>query len=255
MAQKISQMTEQTTASMTETGTSDFLGGYTTTGGNANRKFSLSGLANYFLNKFKMTLGGSSQTVKSAIDALNSNIKAMPDTDNGRLMYRSDTHADSLVNNIVLTRTGCPENDFFYIKTMAYTKKQDGTVHTGHQIALGYNNDDRIYTRRCESGTWLPWVKVPTRAEIDSINSKAFPTKSTIDCNTAYANAASGLSFLFANNSSTNVPIASSQLILNFKDSDNYGTQLSITNSSIHKIYMRTIAAGTWSSWDAVTFS
>ena len=72
MAQKISQMTEQTTASMTEAGTSDFLGGYTTTGGNANRKFSLSGLANYFLNKFKMTLGGSSQTVKSAIDALNS---------------------------------------------------------------------------------------------------------------------------------------------------------------------------------------
>ena len=73
MAQKISQMTEQTTASMTETGTSDFLGGYTATGGNANRKFSLSGLANYFLNKLKMTLGGSSQTVKSAIDALNSN--------------------------------------------------------------------------------------------------------------------------------------------------------------------------------------
>lgn len=72
MAQKISQMTEQTTASMTEAGTSDFLGGYTATGGNANRKFSLSGLANYFLNKFKMTLGGSSQTVKSAIDALNS---------------------------------------------------------------------------------------------------------------------------------------------------------------------------------------
>ena len=74
MAQKISQMTEQTTASMTETGTSDFLGGYTATGGNANRKFSLSGLANYFLNKFKMTLGGSSQTVKSAIDTLNSNV-------------------------------------------------------------------------------------------------------------------------------------------------------------------------------------
>ena len=75
MAQKISQMTEQTTASMTEAGTSDFLGGYTATGGNANRKFSLSGLANYFLNKFKMTLGGSSQTVKSAIDTLNSKIQ------------------------------------------------------------------------------------------------------------------------------------------------------------------------------------
>lgn len=72
MAQKISQMTEQTTASMTEAGTSDFLGGYTTTGGNANRKFSLAGLANYFLNKFKLSLGGSNQTVKAAIDSLNS---------------------------------------------------------------------------------------------------------------------------------------------------------------------------------------
>lgn len=77
MAQKISQMTEQTTASMTEAGTSDFLGGYTATGGNANRKFSLSGLANYFLNKFKMTLGGSSQTVKSALDTLNSKTTAV----------------------------------------------------------------------------------------------------------------------------------------------------------------------------------
>lgn len=82
MAQKISQMTEQTTASMTETGTSDFLGGYTMTGGNANRKFSLSGLANYFLNKFKMTLGGSSQTVKSAIDTLNSKVSQL--TGDGR---------------------------------------------------------------------------------------------------------------------------------------------------------------------------
>ena len=93
MAQKISQMTEQTTASMTEAGTSDFLGGYTTTGGNANRKFSLSGLANYFLNKFKMTLGGSSQTVKSAIDALNSNVNIRLEVD-----FESGSGAPSVAN-------------------------------------------------------------------------------------------------------------------------------------------------------------
>lgn len=126
-------------------------------------------LGEYIINRVTASLAGSNQTLAAAISALNSNIKAMPDTDNGRLMYRSDAHADSLVNNIVLTRTGCPENDFFYIKTMAYTKKQDGTVSTGHQIALSYNNDDRIYTRRCESGTWRPWVKVPTRAEMDAV--------------------------------------------------------------------------------------
>ena len=101
MAQKISQMTEQTTASMTEAGTSDFLGGYTTTGGSANRKFSLSGLANYFLNKFKMTLGGSSQTVKSAIDTLNSKMTSLPMTAIGNLTTEEliDAAYENLHNN------------------------------------------------------------------------------------------------------------------------------------------------------------
>lgn len=68
-----SEFTEQTVANITEAGTSDFVAGYTLSGGKANRKFSLSNIANYVLNKFKLSLGGSRQTVKSAIDTLNSN--------------------------------------------------------------------------------------------------------------------------------------------------------------------------------------
>lgn len=67
-----SEFTEQTVANITEAGTSDFVAGYTLSGGKANRKFSLSNIANYVLNKFKLSLGGSRQTVKSAIDTLNS---------------------------------------------------------------------------------------------------------------------------------------------------------------------------------------
>lgn len=69
-----SEFTEQTVANITEAGTSDFVAGYTLSGGKANRKFSLSNIANYVLNKFKLSLGGSRQTVKSAIDTLNSNV-------------------------------------------------------------------------------------------------------------------------------------------------------------------------------------
>ena len=76
MDQMISEMTEQTSANITEAGTADFVGGYTTTGGVANRRFSLANIGNWILNKFKMNLGGSSQTVKSAIDSLNSKSQA-----------------------------------------------------------------------------------------------------------------------------------------------------------------------------------
>ena len=123
-------------------------------------------------------------------------------------MYRSEAHADSLVNNIVLTRAGCPENDFFYIKTMAYTKKQDGTVHTGHQIALGYNNDDRIYTRRCESGTWRPWVKVPSRSEVNALSRKLTLSSKATSVN-AWTNDTNAVFEIVGNTKKFSITIAS----------------------------------------------
>lgn len=174
MAQKISQMTEQTTSSMTEAGTSDFLGGYTATGGNANRKFSLSGLANYFLNKFKMTLGGSSQTVKSAIDALNS--KSL-----------TAWNSDHVVTDFNLVKT--PGS--YYCIMNSVSNGPSGNWQSSHgaellvyyrgisarviQVLYIYNGDDEPYEFvRIQTGesSWGSWFKESVRTEVDTLNSK-----------------------------------------------------------------------------------
>lgn len=180
MAQKISQMTEQTTASMTEAGTSDFLGGYTTTGGNANRKFSLAGLANYFLNKFKLSLGGSNQTVKAAIDALNSNLSAY----RPELSVRYDGN-DSVYDDL---HTSVEKNEAYYRAYASFAVSHpilggtngylDGFHYTdayGWQRFRAINSYASLgasYIRQQWNGTWSAWTKEPTRAEVDALNNK-----------------------------------------------------------------------------------
>lgn len=173
MAQKISQMTEQTTSSMTEAGTSDFLGGYTATGGNANRKFSLSGLANYFLNKFKMTLGGSSQTVKSAIDTLNSKLYNYIGSFNS--LSALETALDTLGGTV--TERGS-QNLSFYINTAfglfstsIYVGYMTKTGTNRYQLLMSENASNRkIYATKTANG-WV-WEIAPMRSEIDTLNSK-----------------------------------------------------------------------------------
>ena len=162
MAQKISQMTEQTTARMTEAGTSDFLGGYTTTGGNANRKFSLSGLANYFLNKFKMTLGGSSQTVKSAIDALNSNVNKL------KVAKFDVANISELETKLAEIATNYSNYDYTMVSFSLSAGGAyfiDGTGYEGllYKNATGYlvleafnhNSTALPVLGRCANGTWV----------------------------------------------------------------------------------------------------
>ena len=170
-------MTEQTTASMTEAGTSDFLGGYTTTGGNANRKFSLAGLANYFLNKFKLSLGGSNQTVKAAIDSLNSNLSAYrPELSvryNGNDSVYDDLHtsvekneayyrayASFSVSHPILGGTNGYLDGFHY--TDAYGWQRFRAINS--YASLGAS-----YIRQQWNGTWSAWTKEPTRAEVDAL--------------------------------------------------------------------------------------
>lgn len=173
MAQKISQMKEQTTASMTEAGTSDFLGGYTTTGGNANRKFSLAGLANYFLNKFKMTLGGSSQTVKSAIDTLNSNSHGILGT-----LIPETADFDTYQTPGVYTTTNTTQNVHAPV-SLASTAVRLFVEYRGidsrvFQEAWVYKDSKFRTYCRVMSGAfeWSAWELQPTRAEVDTLNSK-----------------------------------------------------------------------------------
>ncbi len=173
MAQKISQMTEQTTASMTEAGTSDFLGGYTTTGGNANRKFSLSGLANYFLNKFKVTLGGSSQTVKSAIDALNSkNVlynTGVAGSDAATFLKNYLTHA-TLPSDLTPVIFGGSWENVGYVTGII--RKVTASAFNGiMKVSLTTAGTSKEYSFWSWNGTDVYADQIPTRAEVDALNS------------------------------------------------------------------------------------
>lgn len=72
--QPISTFEEQSLANISAAGENDLLGGYNNTSNvNVNKKFSLATIGNFILDKFNLSLGGSNQTVKAAIDSLNSN--------------------------------------------------------------------------------------------------------------------------------------------------------------------------------------
>lgn len=120
------------------------------------------------------TLAGSAQTVKSAIDALNSKITTFPSPQNLRLRYRADIDCNNIKDEWVLgSGTNFPPNGmFWYIQSVAYITNTDGTIKIGKQIAYGYSVSNVTFERVCSNGTWSAWVKQPTRAEMDEVNSK-----------------------------------------------------------------------------------
>ena len=69
----ISAMDTISDADINASGANDFVGGYNINGNiKSNKRYSFANFANFILNKFNLSLGGSNQTVKSAIDTLNS---------------------------------------------------------------------------------------------------------------------------------------------------------------------------------------
>ena len=184
-----SEFTEQTVANITEAGTSDFVAGYTLSGGKANRRFSLSSIANYVLNKFKLSLGGSNQTVKSAVDTLNSN--------------------DILPNNRTAIPNNSDLNDYKTAGVFAVSSDSSAATITnmprsasGKLIVLVRGNNAAFvqqkyittsatyieYVRNYNNGTWTAWEQLPTRAEVDALSSKTTSSQFVITYSSVSAN-------------------------------------------------------------------
>lgn len=167
-----SEFTEQTVANITEAGTSDFVAGYTLSGGKANRKFSLSNIANYVLDKFKLSLGGSRQTVKSAIDTLNSNAYLLT----GGTKINAAFDFDSLTTpgnyyvdgSVAATHSPVTTNITGLIKVEHTVGHADEYLR---QTYYPYRATGGYYTRIRNNSVWGSWVLQPTREEIDALNS------------------------------------------------------------------------------------
>lgn len=128
-------------------------------------------LGEYIINRATASLAGSTQTLASAISALNSNVLSLPSTTNLRLRYRTDIDCNSVTDEWILGNgTNFPSGArFWYIHSFAYTVNSNGTINTGKQIAYGYSVDKVTYERTCDSGVWNEWTQLPTRAEMDTV--------------------------------------------------------------------------------------
>lgn len=113
-------------------------------------------------------------TNTAAIATLNSSMVAIPSTDNKRLLYVFDTDCNLLTQEFVLGGgNNFPAGErFWYIHSIAYLTNSDGTIKIGKQIAYAYSSGNISYERLCNNGTWGNWEKLPTRAEVDALNSR-----------------------------------------------------------------------------------
>ena len=66
------------------------------------------------------------------------------------------TDANTTTAPLVLTKVNTPTTDFWYVKTLFYSKISN--VSNKKQIAYSYKFDAPIYTRYCISGTWSEWT-------------------------------------------------------------------------------------------------
>ena len=90
-SQKMSAFTAQTSEDITVAGTDDYLGGYTTANGvTANRKFSMANVGNWILDKFKLSLNGTNQTVAEAFEELDGGLDDKVDKVTGKGLSTND---------------------------------------------------------------------------------------------------------------------------------------------------------------------
>lgn len=141
---------------------------------NVSYKQLVSDVAEKIINTYASNIVGKTRSVKSAIESRSD----VPATTNGWLEYFTGIDFGTVTKEWAVVRgynspTG-NANVFFYVHTVAYTLNADGTVNAGAQTAYSYSGDIVIYTRRKSTGEeWGAWQKLPTRAEIDALNSKS----------------------------------------------------------------------------------
>lgn len=248
---KISALPASTDAQMTDAGLIETaVADSSSSTGFTSKKSTLARLATYILNKFTgLSLAGSSQTVKSALDSLNSN-KA--DLYSGTSLTSSNnldnvkTAGNYRISNASSIPQNAPENSRG--RMYVYDGMLSGDPNTLFQKYITYPSGV-VYTRYYRSSTsaWTAWEKQPTRAEMDAATAATTVTQlRNTDLNTLtepmriyYAGGSHGC---------TNVPAnAASFGLIVLQISSGYRAQICI--SSGLNVYIRRYASETWGSW------
>ena len=89
-----------------------------------------------------------------------------------------------LTDHLVLTmgKNFPTENGFWYIQTIGYEIKPDGTIQTGKQIAYEYNGT-KMFVRYCYSDVWSPWTEYTTKSDIAKVIKQQYDTPLSLHVN------------------------------------------------------------------------
>ena len=93
-----------------------------------------------------------------------------------------DTDCNLLTKHFVLSRgKNFPTGDgFWYIQTIGYEIKPDGTVRTGKQIAYQHIGT-KLFTRDCYNDAWNRWAEYTTKPDLDILENRINNTKRADD--------------------------------------------------------------------------
>lgn len=169
---KISALPASTDAQMTDAGLIETAVADTSSStGFTSKKSTLARLATYILNKFTgLSLAGSSQTVKSALDSLNSNLTNLS---SGTILdyVKSQVAAGVVDGHFIATQnvTDIPASGTAWF--VHYTKNIGSNI--AQLKAVQYNDSRVIYNTHIANASTSTsyareWTQEPTRAEMDA---------------------------------------------------------------------------------------
>lgn len=154
-------------------------GGYfATDNGTQTTKIDYTALAQAIIEQYNAsTLAGSAQSVKAALDGIGELAYAVNYKGMGRIAQNDDLNSYTTPGSYVATSTGittsltnCPINNSGF--SLHVESVAGGTGQLLIQtIKRTSSNIGEVYLRTYTGSVWGAWEKVPTRAEVDALNS------------------------------------------------------------------------------------
>lgn len=152
--------------------------------GSALRKVNSNVVSKYALETYNGTsLGGSNKTVQAAINDLNSEFVYYTDANSasdGNTI--SDRYKASIIRILTTFSATNPTANKPYTLMAVLTGTSAATMvgtlsvtSTAIRGVLSYNSDSYSFTFTRSNSTMSTWILMPTRAEIDTLNSKTTP--------------------------------------------------------------------------------
>lgn len=167
--QNITELPVKTSSGMTS---SDYMLGIDSAEG---YQMLIKDLGDYIIRNVQVnTIAGANQTLKSALDTLNSNTALLMRPDSSGTLSSGNANNVTQTGNWLITNTSAVENipsgltGWWLLNVDRTYHDNNGNVLLQKLYRMG-DVDQGVYMRGLSRTTWSNWVKMPTRAEVDTL--------------------------------------------------------------------------------------